>query len=117
MKTIIGLYVRLVYLYRALKQIRQPHLGDKVTYKGQKWFLNQGVCAPYWDLVSFGEESLGGMRTICANSVHEGQFKLQPLYRRFWFSFRFTYRFYMQSWYSIDVRNGISTSRKIVKAN
>lgn len=96
MKTIIGLYVRLIYVKRALKQIRRPHLGDIVFYQGKTCQLLQGACSPYWDL--WHEEE----RTRI-NSVHEGQFQMQPLYHRFWFSFRFTYRFYMRSWHTIDV--------------
>lgn len=107
MKTIIGIYVRMIYAYRALKAIRQPHLGDKVYFRGRWHFLNQGVNAPYWDLWQ------PCTRTM-EHSIPESKFELQPLYRRFWFSFRFTYRFYMRSWFQIDVKNGISTSRRIV---
>jgi hypothetical protein len=98
MKTLIGIYVRLIYAYRALKQINHPHLGDIVTYRGYKYYLNQGVNAPYWDLA-------GADNPFFESCVYECNFKLQPLWRRFFFSFRFTYRFYMRSWYMIDVNN------------
>lgn len=98
MKIIIGIYVRLIYAYWALKCIRQPHLGDKVFYWRRWHFLTQGVNKPYWDLWQ------PATRTM-EHSIHESKFKLQPLYRRFWFSFKYTYRFYMQSWYRIDVMN------------
>lgn len=113
MKIIICIYVRLIYAIRALQQINRPHLGDIVTYKGEKYQLYQGVRAPYWDMVR-----IEGIYRITASSIHESKFQMQPLYRRFWFSFRFTYRFYMGSWYGIDVRQ-MSTrkSRVNVKVN
>jgi hypothetical protein len=98
MKFLIGLYVRFVYACRALKQIRKPHLGDIVYYQGRRCELLQGVSAPYWDL--WYEK--GKLRL---NGIHESIFKLQPLWRRFFFSFRFTYRFFMNYWYTIDVQN------------
>lgn len=94
----IGLYVRLIYVYRTLKAIRRPHLGDIVYYQGKRCELLQGVAAPYWDLWCEKEK-------IRINAVNEKIFKLQPLWRRFFFSFRFTYRFFMGYWYSIDVNN------------
>lgn len=100
MKTLIGIYVRLIYAYRALKQINRPHLGDIVYYQGERYTLFQGVRAPYWDMVRTED-----IYRITASSIHESKFKLQPLWRRFFFSFRFTYRFYMGYWFDIDVRN------------
>lgn len=101
MKILIGLYVRLIYIKRALKQIRKPHLGDVVDYNGERCFLNQGVNAPYWDLIWF--DGFESSANVCS-SIHESKFKLQPLWRRFFFSLRFTYRFYMGYWYGIDVQ-------------
>jgi hypothetical protein len=97
MKTLIGLYVRLIYAYRALQQIKRPHLGDNVTYQGKEYVLIQGVCAPYWDLFDWDERAR-------LSSIHESKFQLQPLWRRLFFSFGFTYRFYIRSWFDIDVR-------------
>jgi hypothetical protein len=102
MKTIKGFLVRLKYIYRALKEINSPHLGDVVTYKNTPCFLIQGVRAPYWDLMPLSEMDKRNHRTRW-NDVHEQHFKLDPIYKRFWFSFRFTYDFYMRSWYSIDI--------------
>lgn len=102
MKTLISIYVRLIYAFRALKQIRNPHLGDIVYYQGFKYSLIQGVAAPYWDLFDHKDR-------IRVNSIHESKFRLQPLWCRFFFSFRFTYRFYMTSWYGIDVRHKMSS--------
>jgi hypothetical protein len=89
--------VRLVYIFRALKQINQPHLGDVAYYQGFKYHLIQGVAAPYWDLFDMKAR-------IRVNSIHVSKFRLQPLWRRFFFSFRFTYRFYIRYWFDIDVR-------------
>jgi hypothetical protein len=80
----------------ALRCIKRPHLGDTVTYFGTYYILLQGCQAPYWDLLDKHRNRL--------NRIHEDNFRLQPLWKRFRFSFMFIYKFYMSNWYSIDIR-------------
>lgn len=103
-KAFAGVFVRLVYAMRALKQIRQPHLGDIVYYQGTRYFLIQGVRAPYWDLFD-------AKYNLRMDSIHYSKFRLQSLWRRFFFSFWFTYRFYMRNWFDIDVQYILSGKR------
>ena len=97
MKLLIKFYVKLIYAIRAIKNIGRPKLGDIVTYKGERYVLIQGVADPLWDLFNREKGRI--------NYVPKDQFELQPLYKRFWFSFTFTYRFFMGYWYMIDVNN------------
>lgn len=104
-KVLIGLYVKLVFAFRALKAINSPHLGDVVMYKGKRHVLNQGVNNPYWDLIDLSPDNIAKPIRDVEKQIHVSQFKLQPLYRRFRFSFMFTYKFLMGYWYSIELNN------------
>ncbi len=95
--------VKLQYAMIALKAIRNPHLGDKVIYDGIECFLIQGVNSPKWDLLPNTKENMDLNHRVRFNGVHEDEFQLQPLWKRFRFSFMHTYTFYMRNWYQIDV--------------
>lgn len=112
-KNIRALVVRLMYVMYALKNINKPHLGDVVTYKGLQCMLIQGVQNPFWDLWYEGtpiairdvDQVLGDDETKeRLNHIHKDDFKLQPLWKRFKFSFLSSYEFQMSNWYSIDVQ-------------
>jgi hypothetical protein len=98
------LQVKILYAIQALKCINNPHLGDKVKYKGIDCSLIQGVRNPYWNLLPLTEENLAKNKRDVYRDVHVNDFELQPLRKRFRFSFMFTYKFLMQNWYSIDIR-------------
>lgn len=97
-----SIIVKTRYAILALKAINRPHLGDTVTYKNTPCFLIQGVAAPFWDLLPIHE--MDKPRRTIWHRVHEDLFKLEPLHKRFKSSFMFTYKFYMSTWYGIDIR-------------
>ena len=101
MEFIIGIYVRLVYAYRAIIKINRPKLGDLVTYNSKEYFLIQGVLDPWWDMVEAGKTG----KEFILKQVMIRRVKLQPLWKRGWWSFMHTYQFYMKNWYRIDVGN------------
>lgn len=96
--------VKLQYARVAFDKINMPHIGDLVVHKGIECTLIQGVKKPLWDLLPMTKENLAKETRDTFDGVHENDFKLQPLRKRFKFSFMSTYRFYMQNWYSIDMR-------------
>jgi len=96
--------VKLQYVRVALYKIRMPHLGDLVMHGEIECSLIQGRAKPYWDLIPMTKENLAKSKRDIIKRVHEDFFELKPLHKRFIFSFLHTYRFYMTSWYSIDMR-------------
>jgi hypothetical protein len=82
----------------ALRWIGKINLGDEVIHQGKRWTLIQGVSNPYWNLARDGEY---------LDYVHHDQFRKVKGLRAAWRSFHAGYRFYMTSWYSIWVREGI----------
>lgn len=111
-KLLAGLIVRGRYAKKALSEIEKPHIGDIVSYKGKEHQLIQGVANPYWDLLDLSPENLSLPQRHIERSVHISEFRLQPMYKRFLFSFRFTYRFYMNYWYRIEVDQLIHKMKK-----
>ena len=99
-----------MYAKTALMKINEPKLGDTVKYKGLECSLIQGVSNPYWDLLPLAIENLNKSKRDIYRNVHLSEFELQPLRKRFKFSFMSTYGFLMRSWYDIDIRKngGIS---------
>lgn len=95
--------VKIRYAIYALKQINRPHLGDIVVYEGKEHALIQGMNSPMWDLMCLDKENLKRPKRKIEKNVHEANFKLQPLYKRFVYSFMFSYKFQMNSWYLIDI--------------
>jgi hypothetical protein len=90
-------WLRVVWL--SLRWIPKLNLGDQVWLNGKKWTLNQGVCAPMWDLV----------RPDCTSTIHAHQntFKKVRSISNYWHSFRSGYWFYMAYWYKIWVSQGV----------
>lgn len=97
------LYWRLFIIRLALRWINKFNLGDEVVYKGERWTLIQGVCAPRWSLVRGDHAD----RTFQRLDALESEFRKVRTPKALWQSFRSGYRFYMQSWYSIWLREGI----------
>lgn len=100
MKIIARLKYWFLIVWLSSKWMFRITIGDDVLYNGEKYFVNNGVSAPAWDLLSYSTPRRG----VC---VHERNFKkiwsLKGLIR----SFRSGYWFYMTSWYNIWVRQGI----------
>ncbi len=103
-KIIRKINVKLQYIIKALKDINNSHLGDIVLYNNTKCCLIQGVQNPYWDLLPLIKENLSKTKREIYKHIHKDDFKLQPLYKRFNFSFMFTYNFLMKNWYNIDIK-------------
>ena len=104
------MYVKTQYVKMALRKINKPKLGDTVYYNGIECSLIQGVANPFWDLLPLTKENLDKPKRDIYKRVHFNDFKMQPLHKRFKFSFLSTYNFLMGNWYSIDIRKtgGIS---------
>lgn len=94
-----ALYWRLFIIRLALRWIAQFNIGDEVIWRGQRWRLSQGVSNPYWNLARDGGY---------AEHVHRSEFRKPRTPRAAWRSFRSGYRFYMQNWYAIWRREGIT---------
>jgi len=95
--------VRTKYINYALKNINKPKLGSTVYYNGVECSLIQGVSNPYWKLMPLTKENLDKPKRDVHKRVHVSEFEMQPLYKRFRFSFMTTYKFLMGYWYSIDI--------------
>ena len=91
------LYWWIRVLLLALCWVPRFNLGDRVWFRGEQWFLIQGVSAPLWDLVR-------GKKRI---TVHETEMQKVQSLRNYIGSFRSGYKFYMTNWYRIWVREGI----------
>jgi hypothetical protein len=94
---IYKVYVRAVYLKRSLFKIGKVHLFDYCYWGKRKWKIINGATAPYWKLMD--------IETRVTMDVHQKDFKLENLIFRIWKDFQYDYTFWMQNWYSIDVRN------------
>lgn len=95
--------VKIQYARIALNKINMPHIGDIVMYNNTECALIQGVRKPYWDLLPLTKENLAKPKREIYYSIHEQDFMMKPLWKRFFFSFKSTYHFYMGCWYSIDM--------------
>lgn len=88
-----------LYVVRlSARWIPQLNLGRNVWWRGEKWMLVQGVCAPAWDLARGNERS---------NHINESDFRAVQNPVEWWLAFMRGYRFYMTSWYRIWVNSGI----------
>jgi hypothetical protein len=97
MNILKAIYWRARIAWLALQWVPRFNLSDRVLYKGKEWSLIQGVQAPIWSLVR-GDERV---------DAHESEFRKVRSLANYVGTFRSGYRFYMQSWYSIWMRNGI----------
>ena len=100
-----SILVKARYVRVSLKEMRKPHLGDVVTYQGERCSLIQGRNAPRWNLLPMTKENLDRSKREVYREIHERDFKLDPLYKRGWWAFGTMYRFLMSNWYHIDCRN------------
>lgn len=97
MEGLTAIYWRLYIVRLALRWVSRINVGDQVSYLGLHWTLIQGVSDPVWSL-------------ICDDTrvdVHRDEFTKVRSLKNWINSFRSGYRFYMQNWYSIWMREGI----------
>jgi hypothetical protein len=93
-----AIYWRLFIVRLALRWIPRLNIGDAVMYQGRRYWLSQGVCAPKWNIAS---------KTEYLKDIDESEFRKVQTPRAWWSSFKFGYRFYMTSWWSIWRGQGI----------
>lgn len=99
-----ALYWRTRIAWLALRWVPRFNLGDEVvTATGETWTLIQGVCAPMWELVR-GSHEHGTFQRV---RLHVRDFRKKRSLRNYLRSFRSGWRFYMQNWYAIWMREGI----------
>ena len=91
------LYWRLFVIRLSLRWMLNYNLGDLVWYGGEQWTLVQGVCAPRWTLQK-GNDRVEAYQTA---------FRKVRSLSNYWRSFVWGYKFYMQNWYDIWLREGI----------
>lgn len=84
----------------AIRWIFQTNLGDYVWYKGKKYIVANGVRCNSWRLSGLENGDNGWVpRSDCKKSITP-----QNAFR----SFRSGWRFYMENWYEIWKRKGIT---------
>ena len=103
----IKIYVRLVYLVRAIKCANRVHLGEIVTINKVDYFLNNGVKRKegktLWDCLSTHSVE----HCACVEAT-QSEMKRKPFA---WIgSIKHTYKFFMSYWYGIDVMNRSTSS-------
>ena len=92
------LYWWLYVVRLSLRWVPRLNIGRMVWWRGEKWMLIQGVCAPAWDLVRGDERQ---------DHVHEREFRAVQNPAEWVRAFRSGYGFYMANWYGIWVNVGI----------
>jgi len=102
MKQLRNLEVKINYALWAWKRMKQPHLGDVVTYRGEECSLIQGVSNPYWDLLPMTKENLDKPKREIYKRIHSSEFQLDKSFKRNWWAFKSSYQFKMQSWFLND---------------
>lgn len=99
MKLLKAIYWRAYIVRLSCRWMFRFTLGDRVLFKGREYNINNGVCAPRWDLIC--------KETLERVSGHESELALLGGIGARIRRFKAGYRFYMQNWYSIWVREGI----------
>jgi hypothetical protein len=98
-----AIYWRARIVHLAARWMFIHNIGDRVIYQGRKWSLIQGVQAPTWSLIR-GDFNGDDFERVDA---HERDFRKVRTLANYIGSFRSGYRFYMRSWYSIWMNEGI----------
>jgi hypothetical protein len=98
-------YYWLLIVRLSLRWIGKPNLGDDVLYQGERWTLIQGLRDPIWTLIRTTGTGIEEYRHVA--EVHRDEFRKVAGIHAAWRSFRSGYRFYMQNWFDIWVREGI----------
>ena len=92
------IYFWLYILYLSALWMRQVNLGNSVEYKGKVYIVLNGASQNHWRIIDSDGRDMWVPRDECS--------KVKSL-SNYIHSFRFGYSFYMTSWYSIWVREGI----------
>jgi hypothetical protein len=89
-----GLLLKIRFIYLGIKNIFGLNLLDHVKYKNVEYYLNQGVNAPYWDLVT-----LDNLKYV--KRINESQFKKIYDFKTIIRNIIDTYDFFMMYWFDI----------------
>lgn len=100
MKTFWGLVLRTKALILSFRRYKGIHLMDTVIYQGKRYFVNNGVSAPMWDIC---EMEWNKERKRVSLHVHEDILKKEITWRNIRNGLLSNYRWYMSSWYYIDL--------------
>lgn len=87
-------------IFRSVRDFRSIHLMDYVVYDGKLLFVNNGRSCPKWDLLSINWNPDG---TRTGYLIHQDEFR-----KLFWRNLKhdlfFIHKWYMTSWFSLDLR-------------
>lgn len=100
MKTFWGLVLRTKALIVSFGRRKGIHLMDTVTFRGKRYFINNGVSFPMWDICEM-EWNKDGKRVSLR--VHEDILRKELTWRNIKNGLFSYYRWYMSSWYYIDL--------------
>lgn len=98
-KALRSVYWRIYIVRLALQRIKQINLGDLVWYAGRRYRVHNGVRRESWRLAGLENSDNGWVKRSECKKVWTLKNCLG--------SFRFSQRFYMKSWHSLWVREGI----------
>ncbi len=93
------IYWKMYIYWLALHWVNALNLGDEIVYRNNIYSLVQGVQSPRWDIKGDGEY---------LKSIHESDFVKRKTLSNYFGSYKSGVQFYMQSWYSIWVNEGIT---------
>lgn len=108
----IGLPLRIKNLVISYKQRKQYHLMDNVIYQGKICFINNGTRhssegVHIWDIC---EKNIKDDGTRNSYAVPESELYRPLTWFNFWNARLFHYKWYMGSWYSIDVNKKLQAT-------
>lgn len=82
----------------SIRQRGELHLGTKVTYQGNEWFVSNGTCNPSWDIRRCDD------RAVSAR-VHENELEIVRTVRNLMHNATFIYGWWSESWSSMDIHD------------
>lgn len=102
-RCLYGLYLKTKSLLNSFKHFREFHLMDDVIYNGKRYFINNGIAYPYYDLCEY-EYTDGKRKSI---RVHESKIKKVKSLQNLKNDLLYLHKWYMNYWYEIDLRKGM----------
>ena len=106
--------VILRYFIYSIKVINNIHIGDEVIYKGSKYVTVNGASDPSWMIIKVNGGECDGVeydhRAKFIKRVNKSDFKKVRSFRNYLSSFRHTFTFLMDYWYSFDIKGKLWSS-------
>lgn len=76
------------------------HLGTRVVYKGDEWYVSNGTCRPRWDIRKVADHS------ACERVREDDMVKVRSMSN--WRNDAFDlYGWWVESWSSLDIRDAL----------